>query len=77
MSDIIEEKLNDEFCNMEIKVEKQVNQKLYLIKITIDWNKGFNFAYPWQENLTVDSNVDEIKKFINQLLLSYFKKVRE
>ena len=27
MSDIIEEKLNEEYCNMEIKVEKQENQK--------------------------------------------------
>lgn len=76
MSDIIEEKLKDEFCNMEIEVEKQENQKIYDIKITIDWNKGFKFNYPWQENLTIDSNVEQIKKFIIQLLLSYFKKVR-
>lgn len=76
MSDIIEEKLNEEFCNMEIKVEKQINQKLYLVKVIIDWNKGFKFAYPWEENLTIDSNVEQIKRFINQLLLKYFKKVK-
>ena len=76
MSDIIEEKLNEEFCNMEIKVEKPHTQKLYMVNVIIDWNKGFKFAYPWQENLTVDPNVEEIKKLINQLLLSYFKKVR-
>lgn len=76
MSDIIEERLEERFCNMIINVEKQSNQKSYLIRVIFDWKKGFQFIYSWQDKLTVDSNVDEITTLIYELILKYFKKVR-
>lgn len=75
MSDIIEERLKDEYCNLDIEVKKY-DFKSYEITIKIDWNKGFKFVYPWFERLTYDSNVERIVSSIDDLLLKYFKKVR-
>lgn len=78
MSDIIEENLKEIYCNLELEVEKQIKTwQDYEIRIRIDWNKGFKFIYTWNEKLTVDSNIEEVKKIIDKLLIKYFKKVRE
>lgn len=77
MSDIIEERLKEVYCNMNIEIEKnQAELGKYEVRILIDWNKGFKMDFKWNEKLTYDKNIEVLISNIDELIVKYFKKVR-
>lgn len=74
MVEEIQEKLQENYTNIQIEVEyvEIRKYKIKLLKKVLNHNiikRSVTFEYNWQNNFTFSSNIEQIKSIIN----TYFK----
>lgn len=81
MEEVIEDKLKEYYDYITIEVE-YFNFRKYKIYISCnikefddkDFVKGVEFYHCWQNDLTLDANIDIIKHHIDNAILRFFRK---
>lgn len=74
MSDIIEERLQGIYKNKNVSISvTKYSFRSYEVFIQLDYKQGFTFIFTWFENLTIDSNIEQLVKIIDNLIISFYK----